>query len=174
MARPLTNKTLTAPTLTTPTISDALQLTAGAMAAAVALRLGGTATEGLEVSVIDETLDLTALRAKFKALTNTIPAGSVILAVQANIEAAVTAGGTTVKIAVGLNGGDLDKYGQTSDWTHNQKIDTIPNWTVLSGAEQLDVCGVITGGSAPGDTDISAGSVRVPVAYLTRNSLDNA
>lgn len=153
---------------------DALTLTAGAAAAAVAQRFGASATEGLEIKVIDEDVSLASAGAKYVALTDAVPAGAVILSVQANVEALVVAGGTTVKVGVGLNAGDMDKYGKTSDLTQNQKIDTIPDWAVLGGEEQLDVCGVVTNGSTLGDSNLTAGTVRVRVVYLVPNSLDDA
>lgn len=163
---------------TTPLLSGSDVLaTAGAAVAADALKFGVSRTEGLVVKVIDETLDLTALGAKFKALTSAIPAGSVILGVQGNTEAAVTAGGTTVTLSLGLNGSDPDKYGTVSggdSLAQNGKIDFLPDWVVLSGAEQIDLCGTVTGGATLGDTNISAGSVRVRVYYLTTDSLNDA
>lgn len=149
-------------------------VTAGAAVPAVGLGLGLDATEGYQLMVIDETLNLTALGAKFKALTTAVPSGAVILSAQANIEAAVTAGGTTALVALGLNGGDVDKYGISTALTKNNKINTIPAHAVLSGTEQIDVCGVVVGGATLGDTNISAGSVRVRVVYAIPTSLKNA
>lgn len=146
----------------------------GSDTGAVALSFGLTATEGAEVKVIEETVDLTAAGAKFVAMTTAIPAGAVILSAQANIEVLAVAGGTTAKIALGLNAGDVDKYGKTSALTKNLKVDTVPDWAVLAAEEQIDVCGVIADGSALGDTNLSAGSVRVRVVYLELNSLDDA
>lgn len=146
----------------------------GSAAGAAALGFGKTKAEGLQAKVIEETLDLTGLAAKFKAMTTAIPTGAVIVSAQVNVEATVVAGGTTVKVALGLNAGDVDKYGLGAALTQNTKITKVPDWAVLSGNEQIDVCGVISDGSALGDTNISAGSVRVRVVYLQAANLANA
>jgi len=135
------------------------------------LTVGPDATHGLITTVIEELVDLTALGAKFKALSNPIPAGAVIRSVQGVIEELVVAGGTTVLVTLGLNGGTVDKYGETANLTLNQKIDVIPAHAVLAAPEQIDVCGAITGGAALGDTNISAGKVRVRIAYDVLASL---
>lgn len=143
-------------------------------AGTVNLRLGGSATEGLEIKVMEETLSLASLGAKYKAMTNPLPAGAVILSAQANIETLVVAGGTTVKVALGINDGDVDAYGISADLAKNTKIDTIPDWAVLAAETTIDVCGVVTDGSALGSDNITAGSVRVRIVYAVCNSLDNA
>jgi hypothetical protein len=147
---------------------------AGATAGAVAARFGATATEGLEVKVLDEVVSLTSAGAKFKAMTTAVPAGAVILSVQGNIASAITAGGTSVAVSLGLNASDPDKYGFVNALTQNSKINNIPDWAVLSGATTIDVCATIADGTTLGNTNFSAGSVRVRVVYLANNSLDNA
>ncbi len=153
--------------------SGVINQTAGAAAAAVAQRFGATATEGFEIKVIDETVS-GFTGAKTFDLTEDVPAGAVILSVQGNIETAVTAGGTSVKVSIGLAGGDVDKYGKTGTLAQNQKIDTIPDWAVLSGAEDVEIGIVVTDGSTLGDTNASAGAVRVRIVYAVPNSLDDA
>lgn len=153
---------------TPPTIlNDGQYLQAAATDAdgAVVASLGANVTEGLQYYVIDEVVDLTAAGAKFVALTNTIPAKSVILAVSANVEELAVAGGTSVKIGIGPNGTDPDKYGFTGALTKNTKLSTILADVVLSSAEQIDVCAVTTAGSALGDSNFTAGKVRVRIAY---------
>ncbi len=154
-------------------VSGAVNQTAGAAAAAVAQRFGASATEGLEIKVIDETVS-GFTGAKSFDLTEDIPAGAVILSVQANIETTVVAGGTSVGIAIGIASGDVDKYGETTVFTQNTKIDTIPDWAVLSGAEDVQIGIIVTGGASLGDTNASAGAVRVRIVYALPNSLDNA
>ena len=149
---------------------DVIGLSAGAAAAAVAQRFGASATEGMEIKVIDETLS--ALAAVSTDLTEDIPDGAVLLSVQANIETACVAGSTSVKVGIGPTA-DPDKYGITSAFTKNLKIDTIPDWAVLSGAEDVQVNACATAGGI-GDTAFSAGAVRVRIVYLVPNSLDNA
>lgn len=142
---------------------------------ATAFRIGKGAVspfEGYRFRVLDETIDLTSLAALFKDLTSSIPSGAVILSVQVNLEALVEAGGTSVKIGVGPSG-DPDKYGLTSAFTKNLKINTIPTHVVLGSSEQLRVNAVTTAGAA-GDTNISAGSVRVRVLYVENKQLDDA
>lgn len=139
-----------------------------------ALQLGSTVTEGICLKVLEESVDLTGAGAAYKAMSSAIPTNSIILSAQANIASTVTAGGTTVKIALGLHAGDVDKYGITTDLTQNQKIDTMATPTVLSGSEQIDVCGVTSDGSALGDSNLTGGMVRVRIVYQTLLSLDDA
>lgn len=146
------------------------QVTGGADAALVTDRYGDSATEGYEIRVIDETLS--ALAAVSTDLTEDVPSGAVILSVQANIETACVAGGTSVKVGVGTTG-DPDKYGKTTDLTQNQKIDTLPAHAVLSSAEDIQVNATATAGGI-GDTAFSAGAVRVRIVYAMTNSLDDA
>jgi hypothetical protein len=128
----------------------------------------------LQIQVLDEVVDLTSAGAKFVAMTTAVPSGAVILGVESNIDAAITAGGTSVKVGIGLNAGDVDKYGLSDDLSQNTKTNLIPDWTVLSSSEQIDVCAVVTDGSALGDTNFSAGMVRVRVYFLALAGLPNA
>ena len=118
----------------------------------------------------DETLS--ALAAVSTDLTEDVPAGAVILSVQGNIETLCVAGGTSVKVGIGPTA-DPDKYGKTTAFTKNLKIDTIPDWAVLGSAEDIQINAVATAGGI-GDTAFSAGAVRVRIVYLATNSLDNA
>lgn len=145
-------------------------LTAGSAAGAVAQRFGSDATEGYEIKVVDETLS--GLAAISTDLTADIPDGAYILSVQANIETLVVAGGTSVKVGIGPTG-DPDKYGITSAFTKNLKIDIIPVHAVLSGAEDVQVNMCATGGGI-GDTAASAGAVRARIVYALPNSLADA
>lgn len=151
--------------------SGANLLTGGAAAAAVILRLGDTATEGLELRVIDET---TAVLAGVSTdLTQDIPDSAVILSVQGNVESALTGGGTTTNWAIGTTA-DPDLYSPTvGDLTKNSKIDYIPDWSVTAGAVDINIKAVTAAG-AIGDTALTVGTVRVRIVYLTVNSLDDA
>lgn len=151
----------------------AVYMPVGAPTPAVALGFGTTTTSGAQVKIIDQTVSFAGNAALYKAMTTPIPAGAVILSVQANVQAALTGGSTTVKVGLGPNASDPDKYGKTSDLTQNQKIDTVPAWTVLSAQEAIDVCACATDGSA-GDTALTVGSVRVRIVYLALTSLQNA
>ncbi len=168
-------ETKVAITGTAPTLAAGVQIPVGAVAAVVALGLGATAAEGLNISIIDEVVDLTSAGAKFKALTNQVPAGAVILSVQANIQTLAVAGGTSVKVGIGAHAGTTNTYGNTSALTKNLKIDTIPAaWAVLASALTLDVCACASTATGLGDTNFSAGTVRVRVVYLARVSLADA
>lgn len=155
-------------------VSGKERFTGGSAVGVAVLEFGRTDGKGLQIKVIDETVDLTAAGAKYKAMTTPVPAGAVILSVQANIEALVVAGGTTVKVGLGPNAGTVAKYGKSASLVKNQKINIIPDWAVLAGDEAIDVCGVVTDGTTLGDTNISAGSVRVRVVYLQTVSLVDA
>ncbi len=146
------------------------QYDAGNAAGAVAQRFGADATEGYEIKVVDETLS--GLSAISTDLTADIPDGAYILSVQANIETAVVAGGTSVKVGIGPIG-DPDKYGITSAFTKNLKIDTIPAHAILSGSEDVQIHMCATGGGI-GDAAASAGAVRVRMVYALPNSLADA
>ena len=154
------------------TVTGALTSTVGAGAAAAALRFGKTATEGYELKVIDQTLDLSSAAASFD-LTEDVPVGAVILSAQANLETLIGAA-TAVKVGLGI-AADPDKYGKTSALTKNLKIDTIPAYAVLSGAEDVKVFATDTAGAAAGTIGGTAGNaVRVRIVYTVCKSLDNA
>ena len=149
--------------------------TAGSAAGAVALRFGGTATEGLEITVINEVVDMLTTPAAAWDLTSNVPAGAVILSVQANLQDVITAS-TAVKVGIGV-AADPDKYGKTTGLTQNLKVDTIPDWAVLSGAEDIQIYAVDTDGAAAGTIGggaVGTDEVRVRIVYATLNSLDNA
>lgn len=153
----------------------ALTLTPGAAAAAVALRLGATETEGLEIKVIDEIVTLT--NAVSTDLTEDVPSGAVILSAQANLDSLIAgdASGDDLLAKVGLGvAADPDKYGKTGDLLKNTKIDTIPDWAVLSGAEDIQVFAVKSDGSACTEKFVADGLVRVRIVYAVCNSLDDA
>lgn len=148
-----------------------LQMEGAGTSGKVIRRLGASTTEGLETLVFENTISPNAV----ETAVFTVPAGAVILAVQANVETALTGGGTTVTFALGTTG-DPDKYGYPGSDTlaQNAKIDTIPDWAVLSSAEAIVLTGAATGGTADGDTALTVGSVRVRIVYEALNSLDDA
>lgn len=152
-------------------LSGALQLTDGDASGAVVRRVGATATEGMELVVVDTTVSPAAV----ETAVFTVPAGAVIRAVQANVETALTGGGTTVTFALGT-AADPDKYGYPGSDTLAQdaKIDTIPAHAVLASTEPIVLTGAATGGTADGDTALTVGSVRVRLVYEQLNSLDDA
>lgn len=158
-----------------PVASHDKQTLGAAGVAAVAALLFGTSAEGTNVSVIDEIV--TTTNAVENNLTNTVPAGAVILSVQGNLETLIVGDGTGddlgVKVGIGVTA-DPDKYGITSALTKNLKIDTIPDWAVLSGAETVCVKLAKTAGAAATEKFVAGGKVRVRIVYLTLASLANA
>jgi hypothetical protein len=150
------------------TLAAALNSTVGAATAAVGLRFGASATEGLEFKVIEESVEADGSAAY--DLTQDIPAGAVILSVQANLDTIVAAT-TAVKVGIGVTDNE-DKYGKTSALTKNLKIDTVPDWAVLASAEDVQVFACDTAGDDAGTLD--TGTIRVRIVYVACNSLDDA
>lgn len=138
-------------------------------------RVGGSATEGLERRVYEDTVSPVAVETN---LIN-LPAGAKVISVQANVEVLLVAGGTSVTWSIGT-AADPDKYGtsgfptQADDLTKNSKSDFLGDSTQLTAAEQMVLTAAATGGAGDGDTAFSAGSVRVRVVYDFPNSLDDA
>jgi hypothetical protein len=155
--------------------------TAGAATPAVGLRFGATVTEGLEIKVYDETINLT--NAASTTTTLAVPSGAVILSAQANLQQEVVGDGTgdnlLAKVGLGVAANE-DKYGVTSALTKNLKVDTIPDWAV-SGGETLIIYGLKADGTTPcteafvaDDPMGTRAQVRVRVVYAVTNSLDDA
>jgi hypothetical protein len=115
--------------------------------------------------VVDEVVDLTGNAALFKAMATAIPAGAIIEEVVQAITVLVVGGGTTVKTGIGLNGSDPDAYGLAGALTKNtKKAGRVEPPAPLAAATTLEVCGCTTAG-ALGDTNLTAGKVRVRVTY---------
>ena len=146
----------------------------------VVQRWGGTATEGLqrriyEVSVVPAAVETNLIN---------LPAFALLESVQANVDAALTGGGTTVTFSIGT-AADPDKYGTAGTGTaggaadaltQNAKLNFAPaaGKLLLGAAEQMVLTGTATGGAADGDTALTVGTVRVRVIYFVTTSLDNA
>jgi hypothetical protein len=148
----------------------------GGAAAVAAMRFGKSDTEGLEIRVVDEVVTLT--NAVETNLTNTVPAGSVILAAMGNLQTAITGDGTGddlgVKVGIGVTA-DPDKYGISADLSKNTKIDWIHgSWAKLGSAETVCVKLAKTDGTAATEKFTAGGKVRVVLVYLAVNSLDDA
>ncbi len=154
-------------------MASANTMTVGATTETPVLRIGATITEGWEIRVLEDSLDLSTASATEMAMTTVIPTGAVILSVQTNNDTAITAGGTSVDVSVGVISGDVDKYGTNTSLAQNAKIDTIPTHAVLSGTEQIGVHATVTGGASEGDTNWATGTFRIRVTYMALNSLDN-
>lgn len=132
------------------------------------VRVGGSDTEGLVLRVFDDVITPTGVE------TNVIeiPANSRLLSVQSNVATDLTGGGTTDSYGVGLTG-DPDAYGSSATLTQNSKSDWLGDGTVLSSATQIVLTGTASE-TADGDTALTVGTVRIRIAYLTLDSLDDA
>ena len=152
-----------------------IQSTVGAANAEIAIRLGATATEGLEIRVIDEIVTLT--NAVEDDLTETIPAGAVILSGQMNLNTAVVGDGTgdagLVKVGLGTTA-NPDLVGKTAALTLNAKSDFIPDWAVLAAETTITVKAADTNGAAVTEKFVGGELVRVRLVYAMTNSLDDA
>lgn len=125
----------------------------------------GSTAEGMSLYRLEETVDFDGNEAGYKAMSNGIPAGAVIVGVQANIETVVTDAGSGDCVGIGLNGSDPDAYGKTTNLTANQKITTVPTRAVLSAETTLEVCGVVNATGGLTDGNVTAGTVRVVITY---------
>ncbi|RMG57350.1 MAG: hypothetical protein D6722_25085 [Bacteroidetes bacterium] len=164
------------PSLSDPTLTGTLSaqdgsllqfLGAGASTGDVISRIGASPSEGLELVVYEETISPAAIET---SVVN-VPAFSMVLAVQSNVETALTGGGTTDSYGIGTSA-DPDKYGSSSTLTQNSKSNYI-GATPNASSEQIVLTGT-SGGAVAGDTALTVGSVRIRVVYYTLSSLDNA
>lgn len=121
---------------------------------------------------------MTLTNAVFTPLTALIPAGAVILCIQANAKTLIVGDASgddlLAKFALGIVG-NVAKYGASASLVKNQKIDKIPAHAVLAGTEQISVYGVKADGTtAATEKFVAGGIVRVRVEYQVPNSLDDA
>lgn len=128
---------------------------------------------GLQEVRVDVTLDLTTLGALFKNVC-TIPAGSKVKCAIIQILTLVVAGGTSVKVGLGTTGTSPSLLGKTATLLKNAQNGLVPAdaASLIAGSTNIDISAVATGG-AIGDTNISAGSVRVVIVYDTPAVLAN-
>ncbi len=150
---------------------------------AVRNMLGTTADEGIREVVVDGTFALGAIAGVAIA---TIPEGSHLKSIQANITVEAVTDGTTVRVGLGVDG-DVDLYGLTGALTVNNKINTfMKNYDVLETdpafetrnntitwtreAIQLKAFPCADNGSI-GDSAFTAGILRVRIAYDVMNEL---
>lgn len=141
---------------------------------AVAAHEIGEVGYGTEFKVIDEIVDLTAAGAKFVAMANSIPAGAVIISAQMNIQEAVVAGGTSVKVGLGDHSGTCNTWGNTSVLTLNAKAKALAAYSVLAAQTTPEVCACASTATGLGNTNFSAGKVRVRIVYIKANDLPDA
>lgn len=147
--------------------------------------VGPDLTHGVKTAVLEVTLTPAAVETALL----TLPANSCVDWLQANIQAALTAGGTTTTVSFGITG-DVDAYGtmmsagaQADLLTQNGKADFIGRVASGAGASlgvfspaavSIKMIGAATGGASAGDTALSVGSVKVRIGYRTIMSMANA
>ena len=129
---------------------------------------------GVQEMRVDVTLDLTALGALFKNIC-TIPPGSKVKVAILQILQLVVAGGTTVKLGIGPHAGTVNLFGNTGDLLKNTQIGKVPAdaASLIASSTGIDLCAVTSAGNAAGDTNISAGMVRVVIVYDTPAIIPN-
>ena len=119
----------------------------------------------------------------------TVPAMSRLIVAQANVQSALTGGGTTVTFGIGITG-DVDAYGTASNsgvqadlLTQNAKINAMAGIAANAGASlgvfsaatvALKLIAAATGGASAGDTALTVGTVRIRIVYETLLPLANA
>lgn len=172
--------------------SGAVILTDGA---SLAIRGAGTGTGDLvEIIGPDAThgwaryvYEATVAPAAIETALVTVPAESVVEAVQANVQTALTGGGTTVTFGVGVTG-DVDAYGTAGAPTNLLTINAKLNYSGAGNAPGagaaigsfskaavgLKLIGAAAGGAAAGDTALTVGTVKVRVVYRTLLPMANA
>jgi hypothetical protein len=123
---------------------------------------------------VDEIIDFTGNATKYKPVC-TIPAGSKVKLVIAQITVLAVGGSTTVKLGIGPHGGDVDQLGTLATLTKNTQINKVPTDAlgIIAAETTIDVNGIVTNGSALGDTNVTAGKVRVIIVYDTPAVLAN-
>lgn len=149
--------------------------------------VGPDLTHGMKTVVYEATVSPSAIETALL----TIPANSVVDAVQANVEAALTGGGTTVTFGIGITG-DVDCFGtafsggsQANLLTKNAKINHIgiPASPPVAGSDigkflpsavSVKLIGAATGGTSAGNTALTVGSVKVRIIYRTLMSIADA
>lgn len=115
--------------------------------------------------IAQETIDLDALGATTVDTSFTIPAGALLISAKIVIGQTVVAGGTTVKVGLGISGGDVDAYALTGDLLANTEDANLVAPALLAAELQPAVTGTVTDGTAAGDTNITAGVVTVSFVY---------
>lgn len=147
--------------------------------------IGVDATHGIATYCYEATVSPAAI----ETALFTIPVMSVVDSVQANVESALTGGGTTATFSIGITG-DVDAYGTASNsgvqadlLTKNAKANAFGRVAAGAGASiglwsaatvDLKLIGAATGGAAAGDTALTVGSVKVRVVYRSALSLADA
>lgn len=141
---------------------------AGSETGAVGLRFGSTDTEGLETRIVDKTVNLGAIAG---VAVFTVPSGSLLRSVQANIVTLGVAGGDVAAVGIGIDS-DPNLYGATATLAKNAKSNLIVAPAVLAAPAAIEVYPCTAGGDI-GDTPFSSGTIRVRIVYDVLASLDN-
>ena len=147
--------------------------------------VGPDATHGLKRVVQQVTVSPAAVETALL----TLPAKSYVESIQANIESALTGGGTTATVSFGITG-DVDAYGtmmaagsQADLLTKNAKADFVGHTASGAGASigvfspaavSIKVIGAATGGATAGNTALTVGSVKCRITYYTLMSIVDA
>jgi len=156
-----------------------LQRSGGDATGVVIERIGATATEGLEIVVVDKVVQLNAAAAaSFPVFT--IPANSQLMSIQMNLQDNIAAS-TAVKVGLTDAGGE-SLIGLTPDLIKNSKSDYIPIAIQglgfpQTGTHEISIFAADTAGAPAGTLGGSTPTderVRVRIIYATMNSLDNA
>ena len=149
--------------------------------------IGPDLTHGMKTVVVSGTV----VPAAVETTLFTLPAISRLVAVQANCDAALTGGGTTVTWGIGVTG-DVDTFGtvfaagtQADALTKNSKVNAIgtpasppqPGSGVgqfFASATAVKLIGAATGGASAGNTALTVGSVSFRIIYQTLMPLADA
>lgn len=116
-----------------------------------------------EVGMLDDTVTLSPAAASFN-LGNIVPIGAAIISVQVRLDTAITGLTGATKVGIGI-AADPDKYGKTASLLIGQAINTVPNWFVLTGSEDIRLFAVDNNGAAAGTIGGAAEVIRVRVMY---------
>jgi len=121
---------------------------------------------GLTEVKVDTVIDFTDNETKYINVC-TIPAGSKVKLAIIQILTTVVGGGTTVKLGLGPNAGDMDQLGKTAALTANSQVGAVPTDAlgIIATQTVVDLNGVTTAGTALGDTNVTAGTARVIIIY---------
>jgi len=183
------DEALTLAGTTIPTSGRVIRAASGTGTGLVTFQEGTSATEGWQTVVYEATVAPAAVETALL----TVPAGSVVDAVWANVATALTGGGTTATWSIGVTG-DVDKYGTAAADNYMTQGDSLAangKWSGIASvtpaaaagaglglfsatAVDLKLIAAATGGTAVGDTALTVGTVRVRVCYRTILPFDNA
>lgn len=121
---------------------------------------------GVNEVKVDSVIDFTGNATKYINVC-TIPAGSKVKLAIIQILTLVVGGSTTVKLGLGTQGTSPSLLGKTAALTKNSQNGLVPAdaASLIASSTGIDLCGVVTGGAALGDTNVTAGTARVIIVY---------